>query len=142
MITVSDVNQYIQDNVLHSKLWDNASTQDQTKAVNQAKNMLLKFLPDHYPDSDSLPVEDVAEQALWLLKLDDSMQRAEMGALMITVDGISIQLKDMDRTISPKILAQHGLSSIRRRRVGSYSVGIQDTYRVGNQYSDARYYRR
>lgn len=139
MMAVSEVSQYIENNVLHSKLYDTASPEVKQKAVNQAIHTLLKYMPDVYRDEDSLPVDEVAEQVLWLLKMDDSMQRAEMGAMMITVDGIQIQLRDMDRTISPKLLTLHGKTSIRRGRVGMYSEGT--SYRVGHQLPPS-YYRR
>jgi DNA integrity scanning protein DisA with diadenylate cyclase activity len=137
MITVSDVTTFIDGNVLHSKLYDSASDAVKQKAVNQAVNTLVKYLSDVYKDVESLPVDEVAEQVLWLLKMDDSMQRAEMGAMMITVDGIQIQLKDMDRTISPKLLALHGKDGIRQRRVGSYSES--NGFRVGQQYPPSHY---
>lgn len=124
------VDQYITDNILHSKLWDDATPEIRSKAVNQSVNTLLKYLPDVYKDEESLPVDDVAEQVLWLLKLDDYMQRAEMGAMMITVDGIQINIKDMDRTISPKILSYYG-KSIKKRKVGSYVEAVENSYRMG-----------
>jgi DNA integrity scanning protein DisA with diadenylate cyclase activity len=129
MPTVAEVTQYIADNVLHSKLYDSATPEVQQKAVNQAINTLVKYMSDVYKDVESLPIDELAEQVLWLLKMDDSMQRAEMGALMITVDGIQIQLKEMDRTISPKLLALHGKTSLRQRKVGSYSIGT--SFRIG-----------
>ncbi|APT46580.1 hypothetical protein [Bacillus safensis] len=131
MLTQVEVGQYIDENVLHSKLWDTSEESVKQKAVNQAQHTLFRYLPDVYKVGEVIPVEDVAEQVLWLLKMDDSMQRAEMGTLMITVDGIQIQLKEMDRTISPKILNFYGISSIRRKKVGSYAVPISDTYRAG-----------
>jgi predicted AlkP superfamily phosphohydrolase/phosphomutase len=118
------VTQYIQDNILHSKVFDNATPEQRNKAVNQAINTLLRYLPDVYRDRESIPVEDVAEQVLWLLKIDDSLQRAEMGATMITVDGISIQMREMDRTIAPTILNLYGIKDSRKRRVGSYSDSL------------------
>jgi hypothetical protein len=118
---LEQVTQYIQENILHSKLFDTATPEQRNKAVNQAINTLLRYLPDVYKDVESLPVEDVAEQVLWLLKIDDSIQRAEMGATMITVDGIQIQISQMDRTIAPSILNLYGYKDTRRRRVGSYS---------------------
>lgn len=132
MLTQVEVGQYISDNVLHSKLWDSSDETVKQKAVNQAQHTLFRYLPDVYKEGEVIPVEDVAEQVLWLLKMDDSMQRAEMGTLMITVDGVQIQLKDMDRTISPKLLTYLGISDIRRKRVGSYAVDYStDTYRMG-----------
>ena len=118
---LEQVTEYIAENILHSKLFDNATPEQKNKAVNQAMNTLNRYLPDVYRGRESLPVEDVVAQVLWLLKLDDSMQRAEMGALMITVDGIQIQMKDMDRTIAPEVLRYYGIQDSRKRRVGSYS---------------------
>lgn len=144
-VTVADVTTYIDDNVLHSKLYDSATPEVQQKAVNQAISTLERYMPDVYNDRESIPVEDVVEQVLWLLKMDDSMQRAEMGAIMITVDGIQVQLKDMDRTIAPKILALYGKSGIRKKKVGSYQEypTPYSSTRVGNQYPPSYYdYRR
>ncbi|MFT2194253.1 hypothetical protein ACMV6C_04325 [Bacillus subtilis] len=147
MLTQVEVGQFIDDNILHSKLWDASDAAVKQKAVNQAHHTLFRYLPDVYKEGEVIPVEDVAEQVLWLLKLDDTMQRAEMGTLMITIDGIQVQLKDMDRTISPKILNYYGISSIRKKRVGSYAVNYStDTYRMGiesrtDRHSKYLYYR-
>lgn len=136
MITIADVTQFITENVLHSKLFDSAPDNVKLKAFNQASHTLVKYMSDVYKDRESLPADDVAEQVLWLLKMDDTMQRAEMGATMISVDGIQVQLQEMDRTISPKLLSLHGKGGIRKRRVGSYSVPLRDTYRMGLQEGD------
>lgn len=121
---LEQVTLYIEENILHSKLFDSASTSQKNKAVNQAINTLLRYLPAVYKSRETLPVEDVAEQVLWLLKLDDTMQRADMGATMITVDGIQVMLKDMDRTITPAILNLYGIRDTRKRRVGNYSDSL------------------
>ena len=123
------VTQYIADNVLHSKLFDVATESQKTKAINQASITLLRYLPDVYKDEESLPVEDVAEQVLWLLKLDDSIQRAELGATGVSVDGISVQYREMDRTIAPNILNLYGIKDTRRKRIGSYTDA--QAYRTG-----------
>lgn len=126
---LEQVTQYIEESILHSKLFDNASDQQKNKAVNQAISTLLRYLPAVYKSRESLPVEDVVEQVLWLLKLDDMMQRAEMGATMITVEGVQVQLKDMDRTIAPSILNLYGIKDTKKRRVGNYSDSMG--YRTG-----------
>lgn len=126
---LEQVTLFIQENVYHSRLFDNATELQRKKAVNQAVNTLLKHLPDVYKDKDALPVEDVAEQVLWIMKLDDSFQRAELGATMITVDGVSVMLREMDRTISPTILNAYGIRDTRKRKVGSYTDAMG--YRTG-----------
>lgn len=127
---VSQVSAYIETNILHSKLYDNADTATKQKAVNQAVNMLFRNI-DVYKSKNDIPVEDIAEQTIWLLKMDDTMQRVEMGANSISVDGISIGFKDMDRSIAPQILNAYGVTTVRRRKVGSYGVPLRDTFRVG-----------
>lgn len=126
---LEQVSTFIQENVYHSRLYDNATDIQRKKAVNQAVNTLFRHLPDVYKDRDALPVEDVAEQVLWIMKLDDSFQRAEMGATMITVDGVSVMLREMDRTISPVVLNAYGIRDTRKRKVGSYSDAMG--YRTG-----------
>lgn len=141
MITLADVTEFITDNVLHSKLYDSATPQVQQKAVNQAINTLDKYLSDVYKDRENIPVDDVAEQVLWLLKMDDSMQRAEMGTLMISVDGMQIQLKEMDRTIAPNILTLYGKATLRKRKVGSYQETPvpNSSFRMGQQLPPSYY---
>lgn len=126
---VLTVTEYIDSNILHSKVFDSASAAQKNKAVNQAVHTLLRHLSDVYKSRESLPVADVAEQVMWLLKMDDSLQRADMGVNMITVDGVQIQIRDMDRTIAPSILNLYGIRDTRKRKVGSYSDS--QGYRTG-----------
>lgn len=135
---IEQVTQYIQENILHSKVFDEATETQKNKAVNQAVHTLLRHLPDVYKGRESLPVEDVSEQVLWLLKIDDSLQRAEMGATMITVDGVSVQMREMDRTIAPSILNLYGIRDTRKRRVGAYADVLG--FRTGmGRYPERRY---
>lgn len=134
MAGITEVTDYIAENVLHSKLFDIADDTARTKAVNQAKNTLLRYLPQVYADPESIPVEDIAEQVLWLFKIDDSVQRAELGATSISVDGVSIGFAEMDRTVAPAILKAYGVRSTQRRRVGAYNVSLHHTSRTGNPY--------
>lgn len=129
MNSVENVENYIKSNVLHSNAFDKADSLQKEKAVNQARNMLVRFLPHIYSSLESVPVEDVAEQALWLLKMDDSVQRAEQGATSIRVDGITINYSDMDRTIAPNIQRLHGVRSIRQMKVARYVVPKSNTFR-------------
>lgn len=126
------VTEYIKENILHSKLYDSADDTTKRKAVNQSVNMLFKLL-GVFKRKEDIPVSDVAEQALWLLKMDDTMQRVEMGATSISVDGISISFSEMDRSIAPSVLSGYGMHTTKRSRVGSYSVPLEDTWRIGQQ---------
>lgn len=140
MDQVALVTAYIESNILHSKPYDSATPETRKKAVNQAVNTLFRQL-DIYETKAGIPVEDIAEQVLWLLKMDDSMQRAELGATSISVDGVSISFSEMDRTVAPTVLNAYGLRSTKRRRVGSYAVPVRDTLRVGQMYPPSYYNR-
>lgn len=118
---IEQVTQFINENMLHSKVFDRATETQRRKAVNQAVNTLIRHLPDVYKDKEALPVEDVAEQTLWLLKVDDTFQRADLGAVMVTVDGVTVQMREMDRTIAPSILNLYGIRDTRKRKVGAYT---------------------
>lgn len=129
MSGVTGVTDYINENILHSKVYDMATEDEKKKAVNQAKNMLYRYLPHVYRSEDAIPVSDVAEQAIWLLKMDDSVQRAEQGATSISVDGISIKYSDVDRTLAPAIQRTYGVRNTRKMRVASYNVPKHHTFR-------------
>lgn len=130
MVTVEQVTQFVDENVLQSELYDTATETVRNKAVKNAERSLRRSLTV-YRDKDTLPVEDVAEQAIWLLKMDDTMQRAELGATSISMSGVSISFNDKDRSVAPAVLSKYGLRTAKRPKVGSYVVPNRDTYRIG-----------
>lgn len=131
MTKVDDINLFINNNVLHSGVWDTADDTQRLKAVNQAERSLKRYFPKRY--KDSIPVDHLAEQTIWLLKIDDMIQRAEMGATSISIDGISISYSQKDRSICPFILEELHLSEgwNNRRKVARYSTSVLDSYRKG-----------
>lgn len=130
-----DVDTYINLNIYQSKVWDTATDLFRTKAINQAERTLKRMLPIVY--ESGVPVEHLAEQVIWLMKIDDSFQRAELGASNISLDGISISIKDKDRTLAPFILEVNRITpdgitgGMTRRKVGRYSTSISDSHRKG-----------
>lgn len=132
---LAEVQAYINDNILQSSVWDNATDVTRKKAINTANRALMRILPKHYPNLESIPVEHTAEQAIWCLKIDDSFQRAELGASTMAVDGFSITIKERNRSIAPFILETHNITpdaftgGIAKRKVGNYSTGLTDAYR-------------
>jgi hypothetical protein len=117
-----EVKSFIETNILHSALFDSADVTRQTKAVNNA----LANLRNYYGESREIPSEAIAYQTLWLLKIDDSIQRAEQGVTSVSVAGMSISLLNIDRSIAPEVLRMLG------RRIGRYETRIQDTFRHRN----------
>lgn len=132
-----EVKAFIDENILQSKVWDMSTEVYQRKAVNTAIRSLHRLLPRIYPADEEIPVEHVAEQVVWLMKIDDTFQRAELGAKSITIDGISISFTDKDRSIAPFILEENGISpdaltgGLTRRKVGRYGTYMSDSYRRG-----------
>ena len=131
MVNVSNVNSFINENILHSNVWDNASEVQKSKAVNQSIRTLEKYFKDRY--KGEVPVDHVAEQCIWILKIDDMFQRAELGATQISIDGISISFQQIDRTICPYILDCFNLPPTWniKRKVGGYATTIHDSFRKG-----------
>lgn len=135
---------YIDENVFQSKVWDNATDVSRKKAVNTAKRSLTRILPEIYPDPEAIPVEHIAEQSIWIMKIDDTLQRAELGATSMSVDGFSISIKEKDRSIAPFILQANNLTpdaytgGVNRRKVGGYTTGLTDQYRGIRRYPYVR----
>lgn len=126
-----DVKDFIETNILHSSLWDTSDATKQQKAVNNAEMILRNY----YGEAKELPVMAIALQTIWLLKVDDTIQRAEQGVTSVSVAGMSISLSQIDRTISPEVLRKLG------RRIGSYETRIEDTFRhrTNSNYSKRGY---
>lgn len=134
MSKVSDVSVYILENVLRSEAWDSASDAARIKAVSNSERLLKILLPDFYPNE--IPTEDLSLQVLWLLKIDDTIERSEQGVNSLNIEGVSIQLNEMERSIAPIILKLKGINpkdprALIKRRVGSYGLPIVDTNRTG-----------
>ncbi|HBI7084835.1 TPA: hypothetical protein K8M77_000306 [Clostridium perfringens] len=131
MDTVKQVNDFIADNILHSEVWDSATEQQKKKAVNQANRTLKRMFPKVY--TAEVPIEHLAEQTLWILKIDDMFQRAELGATYIAVDGVAMNIANKDRSICPFLMEVLNLSEgwNSRRKVGRYSTYMKDSFRKG-----------
>lgn len=125
------VNDFIAENILHSSVWDSATEEQKKKAVNQSERTLKRLFPRVY--TEEVPVEHLAEQSIWILKIDDMVQRAEMGATNISVDGISISYSQKDRSLCPFIMEELNLSEgwNLRRKIGRYSTSLFDSNRRG-----------
>lgn len=125
------VNNFITENILHSEVWDSANETQKLKAINQSERTLKRMFPKKYPAE--VPIEHIAEQSIWILKIDDMVQRAEMGATSISIDGFSISYSQKDRSLCPFIMEVLNLSEgwNLRRKVGRYSTYISDSNRKG-----------
>ena len=105
-VTITDAQAYFDTYVLHSEPWDEADDIRKTKALNQAEKDLYEYFTD-YDINDpekQLPNEAIFEQALWLLRIDDAIQKAEMGVKNVNVEGISITVNSPPPKIGPRVL--------------------------------------
>lgn len=142
--TVPVVGDYIARNIIQSDLWDLASDEVKIKAVGMALEQLYNVVSDAFTTVDLhynihvLPPEPkvVAYQALWLLRIDDTFQRAEMGTTSVWVDGTMITLKEKDYSISPWVLRMfklpYTMEKGTRRKIGGYANPIPSTNRMSN----------
>ena len=131
-ITVKTVSEYIDKNVLHSDQWDQATDKKKEKAMNSAVKKLELILKPEIAQGYQITADDVALQAVWMLKVDDTFQRAEMGVTYMAIDGVMIMMNGKDNTLAPDIATKFGLSLSHgvRRKAGSYVVGHSTNYRI------------
>ena len=131
---LENVQTYINENILQSAVWDKATDVVRKKAINTANRSLMRLLPNIYPTVEAIPVEHTAEQAIWCLKIDDSFQRAELGATSMAVDGFSISIKERNRSIAPFIMEANNITpdaftgGVTKRKVGNYTTSLVDAY--------------
>lgn len=127
-----EVSNFIDANILQSHLWDAASLEYRSKAVNNAELNLKTLLSDVYTGAESIPVDDIAQQAIFLMKIDDSFQRAELGVVQMSIDGMTLIFRDRDYTIAPYISGKYGITVVngKRRRTASYNVDPYTSYRI------------
>lgn len=125
------VAKYVDENILQSVLWDAADEKVRKKAVNNSYESLSRLLPDVFQNRD-IEVDDIAQQAVFLLKIDDSFQRAELGVVQMSIDGMTLIFRDRDYTIAPYISGKYGITVVngKRRRTASYRVDPYTTYRI------------
>lgn len=125
------VSTYITTNILQSQLWDAATDTVKHKAVANAYEGLTKLLPDIFKDTEPA-VDDLAQQTIFLLKIDDSFQRAELGVVQMSIDGMTLIFRDRDYTISPYISGKYNITVVngKRRRTAAYAVDPWASYRI------------
>lgn len=126
-IMLEELNSYIVNNVYHSSIWDEAQETMRIKAVNNSIVILLNVLKKYYSSESEIPVDVIAHQTVWFMRIDDTFLRAEMGATYIQMAGVMVNIKDKDRSIAPYVIDKLGITpdaitgGVTRRKVGRYS---------------------
>lgn len=115
-VLLAEADTYFQTQVLYNDVWVNADTDTKTRALNNAESVLYRQYKRYNSADNPLPNEAIYEQALWLLRLDDSLRKGEQGVSSIMVDGIQIALSKVNRSIAPQVYAILG------RKIGSTTI--------------------
>lgn len=122
-----EIGTFIDENILHSGVWDDSEEKLRRKAVNNSTLTLTKMLSRYFPNPEEISVDILANQAVWILRVDDTFLRAELGASYIQMSGVMVNIKDKDRSISPYVLDVLGITpdpitgGLSKRKVGRYS---------------------
>ncbi|WP_163530881.1 hypothetical protein [Halobacillus ihumii] len=115
---------YFTEEVFENAAWVNADEPDKKRALKNASNILYRYYSQYDPEKRPIPNQAVFEQTHWLLKISEARKQAEAGVTSYSVDGISVSLSQVDRTIAPQAKMVLG------RRVGrsiSTRVGYIDS---------------
>lgn len=134
---VTQVQAYIDVNIFNSSAWDRLEDRQKLKAINNSYTILTTMLPDIFPvdeDNQTIDIYDLVTEIMWIVKKDDSTDRADQGALMLTLGDMTMQFDSSmsNMIIAPELINKYGLTSAgQKRRVGRYELPIEDTARTG-----------
>lgn len=102
-VNVGQAEEYFGLNVLWTDEWDAATATQKEKALTNAENQLYRYYTGYNITEKPVPNEAVFEQALWLLRLDDSIRKAEQGVRSVSVKGISVLVDKAADYIAPEV---------------------------------------
>lgn len=102
-VDLATANAYFQNEVLHCQEWLEADDTTKQKALKNAENQLYRIYKNYNPDTKPLPDQAIFEQALWLLRIDDAIRRAEMGVTAISVGGVNVNVSRVDLSVAPEV---------------------------------------
>lgn len=144
---VTQVQAYIEANIFNSSAWDRLEDRQKLKAINNSYTILTTMLPDIFPvdeDNQTIDIYDLVTEIMWIVKKDDSTDRADQGALMLTLGDMTMQFDSSmsNMIIAPELINKYGLTSAgQKRRVGRYELPIEDTARTGFYMGDKERFR-
>lgn len=125
--TFDNVTSYITENIYHSSVWDEADETNRQKAVSNSIETLLTYLPKYFTSEADIPINVLSQQTIWLMRIDDTFLRAEMGVTYIQMAGVMLNISDKDRSIAPYVLGYLGISpdpitgGLPKRKVAHYT---------------------
>ncbi|MCS0827388.1 hypothetical protein NX029_26090 [Cytobacillus firmus] len=117
MYTYEEAVNYFENEVLHNQAWTSAEEAARNRALKNAENELYNNFRQYKPSVKPLPNKAIFEQALWLLRKDDTILRAEQGVTNVNLSGaVQMSISGNTPKIAPTVIKMLG------RRRGRYSV--------------------
>jgi hypothetical protein len=101
-VTIGNAEIYFADKVLHNTEWTGADSVTKQRALTAAAEQLYRLYKHYNPTDKPLPDEAVYEQALWMLRIDDSVRKAEQGVKTISVAGIAVAVDRINLMVAPQ----------------------------------------
>lgn len=114
VFTVAEADVYFDEFVFDNSAWTSLDDMTKMRALNNAAVVLARRYNNRV-----IPREAIYEQALWIVKISEARKHAEQGVVSYSIDGISVSLSNIDRSISPTVLNMLG------RKVGRTTSGRQ-----------------
>ncbi|MBC9785507.1 hypothetical protein H1S01_13450 [Heliobacterium chlorum] len=105
---------YFRENVLHNEEWFTTEEATRQRALNCAEAQLYRAFRNYQRIDRPLPKDALFEQALWLIRMDETIRKSQQGIKSVSVSGLSITMDKINR-ISPEVIAILGC------RVGRYA---------------------
>ena len=115
MFTYEEADSYFLNEVYHNAAWLEADEDKRKRALNNAANELYTHFSKYDRDKKPLPNKAIYEQALWIMRKDDTILRAEQGVTNVNLAGaIQLSMSGKSQKISPAVTQLLG------RRRGRY----------------------
>ena len=106
---------YFENEVLHNDMWVEADEAMRKRALKNAENELYETFKRYKPSTNPLPMKAIFEQALWLLRKDDTILKAEQGVTNVNLAGaVQMSISGNTPKVSPIVIKMLG------RRRGRY----------------------
>jgi hypothetical protein len=105
-VNVADADAYFNSEVLWAEEWTSADATTKEKALTNAENQLYRVYTSYTITDVEKQIDNKAiyEQALWMLRLDDSIRKAEQGVRQISLSGITVSIDRAPSYIAPEVV--------------------------------------
>lgn len=100
--TVANAEVYFATQVLHNEEWTVVEPVQKQRTLANAKAQLYRIYRQYNENTKPIPDEAIYEQALWVLRIDDSIRKAEQGVRSVSVSGVSVAVDRVNLMVAPQ----------------------------------------